>query len=175
MDLGCCLRLVLDFCCFLRHILDFCCFELAQFLLVVSVLKNFCLARCLCAMWSKSAAFVVGMWLIGFPAKFASLTCPETVCCDEFPLVVADEILDVKQKCMNQSSRIGRDKSSPGKTCSGFDALKIGMVCFVTWAGFQRVLELKVGAQASVFPDGLLGHRHLFAMSALAELALRDA
>ena len=142
---------------------------------MVGVFENFRLARCLCAMWSKSAAFVVGMWLIGFPAKFASLTCPETVCRDKFPLVIADELLDVKQKCMNQSSRIGRDKGSQDKTCSGFDALKIGMVCFVTWAGFQRVLELEVGAQAGVFPDGLLGHRHLFAMSALAELALRDA
>ena len=76
---------------------------------------------------------------------------------------------------MNQSSRIGRDKGSPGKTCDGINAVKIGMVRSVTWAGFQRVLELEVGAQACVFPDGLLGYRHLFAVSALAELALRDA
>ena len=155
--------------------MDFCCLELAEFLLVVGVLKNFCLARCLCAVWSESAAFVVRMWLLGFPTKFASLTCPETVCRDKFPLVVADELLDVKQKCMNESCRIGRDEGSPCKTCGGISAMKIGMICFVTWAGFQRVLELKVGAQAGVFPDGLLGHRHLFAMSALAELALRDA
>ena len=78
--------------------MDFCCLELAEFLLVVGVLKNFCLARCLCAVWSESAAFVVRMWLLGFPTKFSSLTCPETVCRDKFPLVVADELLDVKQK-----------------------------------------------------------------------------
>ena len=75
---------------------------------------------------------------------------------------------------MNESCRIDHRKSSPGEACGRIDALKIGMICFVTWASFQRVLELEVGAQASVFPDGLLGHRHLFAMSALTELALRD-
>ena len=85
----------MDFGC-LRHVLDLGCFELAQLLFVVSVFENFRLAWCLGAMWSKSATFVVGMRLICFPAEFASLTCPKTVCRDKLPFVVADELLDVK-------------------------------------------------------------------------------
>ena len=75
---------------------------------------------------------------------------------------------------MNESCRIGHGKNSPGEACGRINTLKIGMICFVTWTSFQRVLELEVGAEAGVFPDGLLGNGHLFAVSALTELALRD-
>ena len=76
---------------------------------------------------------------------------------------------------MDETCRIDHGKSGPGEACGGIDALKISMICFVAWAGFQRVLELQVGAEASVLPDGLPGHRHLLAVGALTELALRDA
>ncbi len=85
----------MDFGC-LRHVLDLGCSEDAQLLFVVSVVENFRLAWCLVAVWSKPASFVVGVRLVCFPAKFAPLTGPKTVCRDKLPFVVADKLLDVE-------------------------------------------------------------------------------